>query len=111
MHKKNGSKNFLLIPDQSKDDEICGHERSVLWDWQTEARYELLSIGFYIPYSVLQHIHSHLILHLLNKFHIFSEEVYAAREKNGIYIPKDRYLQEEAEKKVLVFSELNVFFI
>lgn len=27
-------------------------------------------------------------------------EVYAAREKNGIYIPRDRYLQEEAEKKV-----------
>lgn len=27
-------------------------------------------------------------------------EVYAAREKNGIYIPKERYAQEEAEKKV-----------
>jgi len=27
-------------------------------------------------------------------------EVYAAREKNGIYIPKERYTQEEAEKKV-----------
>ncbi|KAJ6691701.1 KINESIN-LIKE PROTEIN KIN-5D, partial [Salix purpurea] len=26
-------------------------------------------------------------------------EVYAAREKNGIYIPRDRYLQDEAEKK------------
>ncbi|XP_013602855.1 PREDICTED: 125 kDa kinesin-related protein [Brassica oleracea var. oleracea] len=29
------------------------------------------------------------------------QEVYAAREKNGIYIPKDRYLQEEAEKKAM----------
>ncbi|KAK9756698.1 hypothetical protein RND81_01G115500 [Saponaria officinalis] len=29
------------------------------------------------------------------------QEVYAAREKNGIYIPRDRYLQEEAEKKAL----------
>ncbi|CAM8960478.1 unnamed protein product [Rhodiola kirilowii] len=29
------------------------------------------------------------------------QEVYAAREKNGIYIPRDRYLQEEAEKKVM----------
>ncbi|GAA0172516.1 microtubule binding motor protein [Lithospermum erythrorhizon] len=28
-------------------------------------------------------------------------EVYAAREKNGIYIPKDRYLQEEVEKKAM----------
>ncbi|KAK9157985.1 hypothetical protein Scep_004559 [Stephania cephalantha] len=28
-------------------------------------------------------------------------EVYAAREKNGIYIPRDRYLQEEAEKKAM----------
>ncbi|KAF5751507.1 kinesin-related protein-like [Tripterygium wilfordii] len=27
------------------------------------------------------------------------QEVYAAREKNGIYIPRDRYLAEEAEKK------------
>jgi hypothetical protein len=30
---------------------------------------------------------------------VFSE-VFAAREKNGIYIPRERYLQEEAEKKV-----------
>jgi len=29
-----------------------------------------------------------------------SSEVFAAREKNGIYIPRERYLQEEAEKKV-----------
>lgn len=29
-----------------------------------------------------------------------SAEVFAAREKNGIYIPRERYLQEEAEKKV-----------
>lgn len=27
-------------------------------------------------------------------------EVFAAREKNGVYIPRDRYLIEEAEKKV-----------
>lgn len=31
---------------------------------------------------------------------ILKSEVYAAREKNGIYIPRDRYLQDEAEKKV-----------
>ncbi|KAJ6799278.1 kinesin-like protein KIN-5A isoform X1 [Iris pallida] len=29
------------------------------------------------------------------------QEVYAAREKNGIYIPRDRYLNEEAEKKAM----------
>ncbi|KAF5744663.1 kinesin-related protein [Tripterygium wilfordii] len=29
------------------------------------------------------------------------QEVYAAREKNGIYIPRDRYLAEEAEKKAM----------
>ncbi|KAG4384698.1 hypothetical protein GLYMA_13G330600v4 [Glycine max] len=28
-------------------------------------------------------------------------EVYAAREKNGIYVPRDRYLHEEAEKKAM----------
>lgn len=29
------------------------------------------------------------------------QEVYAAREKNGIYIPRERFLQEEAEKKAM----------
>jgi len=33
-------------------------------------------------------------------FFMWFAEVYAAREKNGIYIPRDRYLQEEVEKKV-----------
>lgn len=27
-------------------------------------------------------------------------EVYAAREKDGVYIPRERYLHDEAEKKV-----------
>ncbi|KMZ64308.1 Kinesin-related protein-like [Zostera marina] len=30
------------------------------------------------------------------------QEVFSAREKNGIYIPRDRYLQEESEKKAMV---------
>jgi hypothetical protein len=29
-------------------------------------------------------------------------ELYSAREKNGIYIPHDRYFEEEAEKKGMV---------
>ncbi|CAL9134934.1 unnamed protein product [Musa textilis] len=29
------------------------------------------------------------------------QEVFAAREKNGVYIPRDRYLIEEAEKKAM----------
>jgi kinesin family protein 11 len=29
-------------------------------------------------------------------------EVYAAREKNGVYIPKERFYQEESERKVLL---------
>ncbi|CAA0811933.1 P-loop containing nucleoside triphosphate hydrolases superfamily protein [Striga hermonthica] len=29
------------------------------------------------------------------------QELFAAREKNGIYIPRDRYLQEEIEKKAM----------
>jgi len=39
---------------------------------------------------------------------ITKSEVFAAREKNGIYIPRDRYLQEEAEKKVGLFVFLTV---
>ncbi|KAE9465600.1 hypothetical protein C3L33_02492, partial [Rhododendron williamsianum] len=31
----------------------------------------------------------------------YHPEVYAAREKNGVYIPKDRYYQEESEKKAM----------
>lgn len=27
-------------------------------------------------------------------------EVYSTRERNGIYIPRERYFEEEAEKKV-----------
>ncbi|KAF9597172.1 hypothetical protein IFM89_016160 [Coptis chinensis] len=38
----------------------------------------------------------HTIVH-----YVLLSEVYAAREKNGIYIPRDRYLQEEAEKKAM----------
>ena len=37
---------------------------------------------------------------LKHRMLILKSEVYAAREKNGIYIPRDRYLQDEAEKKV-----------
>ncbi|KAB1226156.1 hypothetical protein CJ030_MR1G027815 [Morella rubra] len=34
-------------------------------------------------------------------YKILEKEVYAAREKNGIYVPRDRYLHEEAEKKAM----------
>ncbi|KAK1427153.1 hypothetical protein QVD17_15836 [Tagetes erecta] len=38
---------------------------------------------------------------LYSEIERLKQEVYAAREKNGIYIPKDRYLQEENEKKAM----------
>ncbi|KAI3802173.1 hypothetical protein L1987_30303 [Smallanthus sonchifolius] len=38
---------------------------------------------------------------LYSEIERLKQEVYAAREKNGIYIPKDRYLQEEEEKKAM----------
>lgn len=44
----------------------------------------------------------------------FYIEVYAAREKNGVYIPKERYYQEESEKKVLhclIFLDLLPAFV
>lgn len=43
-----------------------------------------------------------------NQIYVYVAEVYAAREKNGIYIPRDRYLHEEAEKKVSI-CELTVY--
>ncbi|XP_021889729.1 kinesin-like protein KIN-5D [Carica papaya] len=44
---------------------------------------------------------SAMIKDLYSEIDRLKQEVYAAREKNGIYIPKDRYLQEEAEKKAM----------
>ncbi|KAL8213831.1 hypothetical protein R6Q57_003280 [Mikania cordata] len=38
---------------------------------------------------------------LYSEIERLKQEVYAAREKNGIYIPKDRYLLEEEEKKAM----------
>ncbi|CAH1418273.1 unnamed protein product [Lactuca virosa] len=38
---------------------------------------------------------------LYSEIERLKQEVYAAREKNGIFIPKDRYLQEEEEKKAM----------
>ncbi|KAG1337970.1 kinesin-like protein KIN-5A [Cocos nucifera] len=42
---------------------------------------------------------SALIKDLYSEIDRLKQEVYAAREKNGVYIPRDRYLLEEAEKK------------
>jgi kinesin family protein 11 len=49
-----------------------------------------------IPFYVIQMIASDLTNINL------SAEVYAAREKVGVYIPKDRYHAEENERKVLL---------
>ena len=38
--------------------------------------------------------------HPLNLVLLF-EQNYAAREKNGVYIPREQHLADEAEKKVL----------
>ncbi|CAN1134073.1 Kinesin-like protein KIN-5C [Linum perenne] len=42
---------------------------------------------------------STLIKDLYGEIDRLKAEVYATREKNGVYIPKDRYYQEEAERK------------
>ncbi|OAY81248.1 125 kDa kinesin-related protein, partial [Ananas comosus] len=44
---------------------------------------------------------SALIKDLYSEIDRLKQEVYAAREKNGVYIPRDRFLQEEAEKKAM----------
>lgn len=44
---------------------------------------------------------SAMIKDLYSEIDRLKQEVYAAREKNGIYIPRDRYLHEEAEKKAM----------
>ncbi|XP_057549595.1 kinesin-like protein KIN-5C [Amaranthus tricolor] len=44
---------------------------------------------------------STLIKDLYGEIERLKTEVYAAREKNGVYIPKDRYYQEESERKAM----------
>ncbi|XP_072961377.1 kinesin-like protein KIN-5A [Typha angustifolia] len=44
---------------------------------------------------------SAMIKDLYSEIDRLKQEVYAAREKNGIYIPRDRYLHDEAEKKAM----------
>ncbi|XP_009792660.1 kinesin-like protein KIN-5D isoform X1 [Nicotiana sylvestris] len=59
---------------------------------------------FYLPLFLYINIYLALINYLITYFVcsiLMPTEVYAAREKNGIYIPRDRYLQEEAEKKAM----------
>ncbi|KAJ4772189.1 Kinesin-related protein [Rhynchospora pubera] len=42
-----------------------------------------------------------LIKDLYSDIDRLKQELYASREKNGIYIPKEQYLQDEAEKKAM----------
>ncbi|KAK1309672.1 hypothetical protein QJS10_CPA08g01445 [Acorus calamus] len=44
---------------------------------------------------------STLIKDLYSEIDRMKAEVYAAREKNGVYIPKERYYQEESERKAM----------
>ncbi|XP_062112736.1 kinesin-like protein KIN-5C [Humulus lupulus] len=44
---------------------------------------------------------STLIKDLYGEIERLKSEVYAAREKNGVYIPKERYFQEESERKAM----------
>lgn len=59
----------------------------------------LLSMKLELPW-ILRFLAS--ILHCWQNLWFLSE-VYATREKNGVYIPKERYYQEEIEKKVVLF--------
>lgn len=67
---------------------------------QVKTSYEPLSRrDFQWQYIVEVHVWKIGLPLLINSY--FSLEVYAAREKNGVYIPKERYYQEESERKVL----------
>ncbi|KAM1310413.1 hypothetical protein ACFX15_006750 [Malus domestica] len=53
-------------------------------------------------YEVIQKkMRSVLINDLYSEIHRLKQEVYAATEKNGIYIPRHRYVSEEVEKKAM----------
>ncbi|CAH9078184.1 unnamed protein product [Cuscuta epithymum] len=51
---------------------------------------------------------STLIKDFYGEIERLKSEVYAAREKNGIYIPKERYYQEESERIKVVLKHILV---
>lgn len=63
---------------------------------------ERLKQGIYLLHidDLLCLLNTYMWISWVNCLFLTVSEVYAAREKNGIYIPKERYTQEEAEKKV-----------
>ncbi|CDO98990.1 unnamed protein product [Coffea canephora] len=58
----------------------------------------LVCLRFQINQKMMK---SAMIKDLYSEIDRLKQEVYAAREKNRIYIPKDRYLQDEAEKMAM----------
>ncbi|GAV72646.1 hypothetical protein CFOL_v3_16134 [Cephalotus follicularis] len=55
----------------------------------------------FIFFSSMKMMKSAMIKHLYSEIDRLKQEVYAAREKNGLYIHRDHYLYEEAEKKAM----------
>ncbi|XVE75941.1 hypothetical protein DITRI_Ditri12bG0132500 [Diplodiscus trichospermus] len=53
------------------------------------------------PEVNLKMMKSTLIKDLYGEIERLKAEVYAAREKNGVYIPKEQYYQEESERKAM----------
>lgn len=83
---------FCSLTDEPKSAEISCYQGLVYGDREIENRlvvWNLNSLRYGIRNNEQQ---------IIEGFH--EKEVFAAREKNGIYLPRDRYLQEEAEKKV-----------
>ncbi|GJN14012.1 hypothetical protein PR202_gb00783 [Eleusine coracana subsp. coracana] len=56
---------------------------------------------------------SALIKDLFIEMDRLKQELYAAREKNGVYIPREQFLADEAEKKVntLIVLHLHTFYL
>lgn len=50
-----------------------------------------------------------VVLHGDTSFLFLFSELYAAREKVGVYIPKERYYEEENERKVIVLILLKLY--
>ncbi|TVU02135.1 hypothetical protein EJB05_52402 [Eragrostis curvula] len=72
-----------------------------------EINKSLLRLGLVINGHVNQRMmESAMIKDLYYEIDGLKQEVFAAREKNGIYIPRERHLQEEVEKKAITDWEL-----
>lgn len=90
-----------IFAGKPKNVQNCSAQGFVHGNWENERRYGVLTL--------IEQFHDSYIWFDMysNKF---IADVRAARDKNGVYVPHERYVQEEEEKKVQVVGGSYIIF-